>query len=123
MENLKVFLYRWDMALLLVFGIYSSNGYSFYDMFVGNFDVPMSVLVLTAVVLLSLALWCIRSTLRSIGWLGSILGSALVAASIWVMTDLDIYNLQTDDLRIYAGQIALATVLAIGMTWGHFRGR
>lgn len=121
MENLKVFLYRWDMALVLVFGIYSSNGYSFYDMFVGNFEVPTSVMVLTAIGLIILALWCIRGTLNSIGWLGSILGSALIAASIWVMSDYDVYDLQTDDLRIYAGQIALATVLAIGMTWGHFR--
>jgi hypothetical protein len=65
----------------------------------------------------------LRATWRSIGPIGMTLAAALIAALIWVAIDFGVLNPQRPTIFTWLLLFALATTLAIGISWSHIRRR
>ncbi|PKP67858.1 MAG: hypothetical protein CVT86_00250 [Alphaproteobacteria bacterium HGW-Alphaproteobacteria-8] len=74
-------------------------------------------------VALLLIFWVIhlRATLRAIGAPGMVLAGGLVAALIWVMTDLGVLSLSSGAAMAWTGLVGLGVALGIGLSWSHVR--
>ncbi|TNE37318.1 MAG: hypothetical protein EP347_08275 [Alphaproteobacteria bacterium] len=122
-EGFRVFLSRWLLALVMVFGTYNARGQSFYHLWRGDIEAHLSVTVLAGLVLVILFAICLKTTIQSIHWLGMIAAALVVATLIWVMSDYNLLHISNESYILYFGQIVLATVIAIGMSWGEVRNR
>ena len=64
-----------------------------------------------------------RATWRSIKIWGIILVVALIAALVWLIVDLGVLDLANTGTVSWVILIALATLMAIGISWSHIRRR
>lgn len=121
--SLVNFLIRFFMALLLVFGTYNPSGYSWYHWVLqaDNWMDPM--LVLAGVVLLIGWVIYLRSTLRSLGEIGTFLALAFFAALTWVLIDYGLLSLDSPTVLTWVLLTMLAAIMATGMSWSHIRRR
>ncbi len=77
----------------------------------------------TGVVLLIGWTILIRSTLNSLGAIGLILASALIGTFVWLLTSMDLFDVDSTTTIIWVALICLSVLLAIGMSWSHVRRR
>lgn len=121
--SLVNFLIRFFMALVLVFGTYNPSGYSWYHWVLqaDNWMDPM--LVLAGVVLLIGWVIYLRSTLRSLGEIGTFLALAFFAALTWVLIDYGLLSLDSPTVLTWVLLTMLAAIMATGMSWSHIRRR
>ena len=117
------FLIRFVMALVLVFGTYNPSGYSWYHWFIRAADRFDPVLTFAAVVLLIGWVVYVRSTLRSLGEIGTILAVAFFAALTWVMIGYGWLSLDNPTIFTWVVLTMLAAIMATGMSWPHIRRR
>jgi len=117
------FLIRFVMALVLVFGTYNPSGYSWYHWFIRAADRFDPVLTFAAVVLLIGWVIYVRSTLRSLGEIGTILAVAFFAALTWVMIGYGWLSLDNPSIFTWVVLTMLAAIMATGMSWSHIRRR
>ena len=117
------FLIRFVMALVLVFGTYNPSGYSWYHWFIHAADRFDPVLTFAAVVLLIGWVVYVRSTLRSLGEIGTILAVAFFAALTWVMIGYGWLSLDNPTIFTWVVLTMLAAIMATGMSWSHIRRR
>ena len=117
------FILRWIFALVLVFGTYNPTGYSFIH-WIFPWDASQTpVKALAAVSLLILYVIYLRATFRSIGWFGIILAGLFLAALLWVLISQGILSLDEPTALAWVVLFALATIMAIGLSWSHIRRR
>ena len=115
------FIWRWAAALLLVFATYNPAGYSWFhwarSAFTGDGLGPLHYFV--GIILV--AGWAIYliATERSLGALGSIIGAAVIGTGIWLLVDLGVVHAGTVNTIVWLALFALATLLAIGLSWSH----
>ena len=115
------FLWRWAVALLLVFATWNPAGYSWFhwarSAFSGDGLGPQHYFV--GVILV--AGWAIYliATERSLGALGSIIGAALIGTGIWLLVDVGVLHAESMKTIAWLALFALATLLAIGLSWSH----
>ena len=123
------FLMRWLFALALVLVTFNPTPYSYTSWALSGWggsegladDLPLKAL--TGVVLLILYVIFLRSTFRSIGALGVVLAALLLGAILWVVVDWGWLDPLAGDVMIWVGLVAVATILAIGLSWSHVRRR
>jgi predicted neutral ceramidase superfamily lipid hydrolase len=125
--SLASFLLRWLVALVLVFATFNPTDYSYYR-WVAGMDAGMdggnlALKVLAGVALLILYVIYLRATWRSIGPIGVSLATAFLGAVIWVTIDLGLLDLERPTIITWVLLFALATILAIGISWSHVRRR
>jgi len=125
--SLASFLLRWLVALVLVFATFNPTDYSYYR-WVAGMDGGMdgdnlALKALAGVALLILYVIYLRATWRSIGPIGVSLATAFLGALIWVTIDLGLLNLKQPTIITWVLLFALATILAIGISWSHVRRR
>jgi Mg/Co/Ni transporter MgtE len=65
----------------------------------------------------------LRTVFVSLGWLGVILGVALLAALAWVFVDQKWLDLDTPSSVAWLALLILGTVLGIGLSWSLIRAR
>jgi ABC-type uncharacterized transport system permease subunit len=65
----------------------------------------------------------IRATFRSIGWTGVMLAGIFLAALLWVLIDQGILSLDRPSILTWVVLFAIATIMAIGLSWSHVRRR
>ena len=121
------FLLRWLVALVLVFATFNPTDYSYYR-WVAGMDAGMdggnlALKALAGVALLILYVIYLRATWRSIGPIGVSLATAFLGALIWVTIDLGLLDLERPTIITWVLLFALATILAIGISWSHVRRR
>ncbi len=133
--SLASFLLRWLVALVLVFATFNPTDYSYYRWVVGldgGMDAGMdggmdggnlAFKVLAGVALVILYVIYLRATWRSIGPIGLTLATAFLGALIWVTIDLGLLDLERPTVVTWVLLFALATILAIGISWSHVRRR
>jgi uncharacterized membrane protein len=115
------FLLRWAAAVVLVLATYNPSGKSYFHWakaaFAGEGLEPVHYFI--GVVLLAGWTIFIIATERSLGALGSIIGAALVGTGIWLLVDIGLLRAESMNTITWLALIALATLLAIGLSWSH----
>jgi hypothetical protein len=112
-------------ALVLVFGTYNPEGYSFYHWAIAPLwgqdtsTGPASVKVLLGVLLLAGWGVFLTATRRSIGIGGAALVIAISGALVWMLLDFGIVSAGSARGISYVVLLCLAVLLAVGMSWSH----
>ena len=110
-------------AVVLVAVTYNPEGYSYYDWAIRSLP-EFSVLKAFVGVILIIG-WTIylRATLRSLGPIGLTLTIAFFGTGLWLLVDL--VGIPADSVRAvsYLVMVAVAGVLAVGISWSHVRRR
>lgn len=116
------FLWRWLVAILLVLATYNPSGHSFVHWVFESFgEQNLGPMHFLAGVILA-AGWAayLAATGNSLGTLGTVLGAALIGGCIWLLVDLNVVHADSTSAVVWLSLLALATLLAIGMSWSHF---
>ena len=121
--NSLSFLLRWAVALVLVFVTFNPTDYSYYRWVAVWDGENIPVKALAGIVLLILYVIFLRATWRSIGPIGLALAAALMAVLIWVTIDFGLLDLNKPTIVTWVLLFAIATILAIGISWSHIRRR
>ncbi len=121
--TLASFLLRWLVALVLVFATFNPTDYSYYRWVAVMDGGSLALKVLAGVALVILYVIYLRATWRSIGAIGVTLAAAFLGALIWVTIDLGLLDLERPTIVTWLLLFALATIMAIGISWSHVRRR
>lgn len=115
------FLLRWLAALVLVFASYNPSGWSWFhwarEAYNGEGLGPLHYLC--AVILVAGWTMFVVATQRSLGMLGTIIGTALIGTAIWLLVDIGLLKAGSMQAITWLALFALATLLAIGLSWSH----
>lgn len=63
----------------------------------------------------------LRATSASLGKLGVGLAAGFLAALVWLLVDFDLLVIETASGVVWVVLFCVAVVLALGMSWGHWR--
>jgi hypothetical protein len=115
------FLARFAFALLVTGATYNPTGSSYWAWVkrTGFEWSPPTVFV--GVVLLIGWVICLRATLRSIGGLALLLANAFLAALFWLLASWEWLPIDNVAAISWLGLFSVATILAVGMSWSHWR--
>ena len=117
------FAWRWALALVLVFATFNPTGYSYYHWVAGALSAEGTGLealhYFLGVVLIAGWATFIVATQRSLDTLGIVILVALVGTGIWLLVDFGIIHADSTRAITWLALIALATILAVGMSWSH----
>ncbi len=115
------FVWRWLIAIVLVLATYNPSGFSFVHWVMKNLGEQDLGALHFLVGIILLAGWTayLVATGRSLGSLGTVLGAALIVGCIWLMAELGLVHPDSTSAVVWLGSFALATLLAIGMSWSH----
>ncbi len=115
------FLWRWCVSLALVLLTYNPSGYSYVHWLREEFsgDGLGAIHFLAGAVLLTGWAIYIAATARSLGALGTVLGVAVIGGLIWLLVDLGLISAGSTRAIVWLALIALATLLAVGLSWSH----
>lgn len=123
----KGVLGRFLTALVLVFGTFNPEGFSYFhwalDPLVrGEVDgarQQLPVKLLVGLLLVAVWIFFLQATRRSIGWKGAALMLGILGAFVWVLIDWHVVNPTSSRAITHLVLGALALVLTIGMSWSH----
>ncbi len=123
----KGVLGRFLAAVVLVYGTFNPEGYSFFHwalnpLVQGQMDLvrqQLPVKLLVGLLLVAVWVFFLQATRRSIGWKGAILMLAILGALVWALIDWHVLNPTSSRAVAHVVLVALALVLAIGMSWSH----
>jgi hypothetical protein len=129
--SVKGILGRFLGALLLVYGTFNPEGYSFYHwalgpMIQGQMDAAraqLPVKLLVGLTLLGVWVFLVQTTRRAIGWKGSLLILAIIGTLVWALIDWHILDPKSSRAIAHLVLIGLAIVLGLGMSWSHLSRR
>ena len=115
------FLVRWVASLVLVFATWNPSGHSYAHWLRGSMaDGGLGALhfFLGAVLL---ACWAVlvAATRNSLGMLGTVIGALLIGTALWVLVDVGLIRAGSSEAIAWLGLVALATLLAVGLSWAH----
>lgn len=116
------FLWRWLAALVLVFASYNPSGWSWFHWARDAYNDGEGLGPFhwfTAVVLVAGWTLFVVATQRSLGMLGTIVGAALIGTGIWLLVDVGLLKAGSMNAIAWLALFALATLLAIGLSWSH----
>ena len=115
------FLWRWLAGLALVFATYNPSGWSYFHWVKADFGGdglgPLHYFI--GVILIAGWTIFVIATERSLGALGSVIGAALIGTGIWLLVDLGVLHAGSASTIGWLALFALATLLAIGLSWSH----
>lgn len=117
------FLWRWAIALVLVFATFNPTDFNFVRWVTSDLQADLPYKALAGLVLLIGYVIFLRATFRSIGIFGIALVAAIFAAVIWVLADLQILDPANQVLLTWIVLAAIATIMGIGVSWSHVRRR
>jgi hypothetical protein len=117
------FALRWVFALILVFGTFNPTPYSFVAWLYPFNDGQLPFKALAGITLVILYVIYIRATFRSIGWTGVMLAGIFLAALLWVLITQGILSIEQPSILTWVVLFAIATIMAIGLSWSHVRRR
>ena len=115
------FLGRWLASLALVLLSYNPSGRSYAHWVAGAFSEsslgPLHLFVGAVLV----AGWVIFlvATNRSLGGLGTVVVALVIGTLVWLLVDLGLLQAGSATAIVWLAEIALATLLAVGLSWSH----
>jgi hypothetical protein len=128
--NWTGFLLRFLFALLLVYGSYNPEGYSYFHWIQASFNHNETGLLgsdalkfLTGIILLAGWLIYLSATRNSLGWVGVCMLLAMSGGLIWLFADMGLFQPENIRLIEHFTEIVVAFILAVGMSWSHIHRR
>ena len=123
----KGILLRFVGSLILVYGTFNPEGFSFFDwalepLFAGQLttareSLPLKILV--GLVLVGIWVFVVKTTRRSIGVKGALLLFAIMGVLVWLLIDWNVFRPSSSRAITHLVLVALTIVLTIGMSWSH----
>lgn len=113
------FALRALFALALVLLTFNPSGYSYVHLVEADFPKITPLEAVLGLLLLIGWLVYLSATLRAIGVIGMVLVAALFAALIWLVASWGWLSLDNAGAMTWIGLVALAFILAIGISWSH----
>ena len=110
------FLARLLAAGVLVFATYNPTGYSFAHWVRQAGGGPLPLKVLAGIFLAAGWLFCVRSTLRSLGHIGTTLAAGFFGVLIWLFVDLQGTDVKGAAITWFVLS-CLAATLAVGLSF------
>ncbi len=119
--GVAAFFWRWLIAIILVLTSYNPSGFSFIHWLLASFGEQNLGALHFLVGVILLAGWTayLVATGKSLGTMGTVIGAALILGGIWLLADLGVVDTDSTSALVWSGLFALATLLAIGMSWSH----
>ena len=119
--NFLSFVWRFVSSLVLVVASYNPTQYSFWGWIasaraedtLGPEHFVVGVVLLIGWVIL------LAATQRSLGFLGLLLGGALLGGVVWMLVDIEWLNVSTLSSATWVGLLCVAVLLAVGLSWSH----
>ena len=116
-------LARFALAVLVVAATYNPTSYCYYAWVKSTGFQWSPPVAFGGVVLLIGWFVCVRLTLRSMGGMGLLLANAFLAALYWLIGSWGWLPIENISAISWLGVFSVAAILAIGMSWTHFRRR
>jgi hypothetical protein len=117
------FTVRWLWAVFVVLATYNPSGHSYWHWLLTGTDTRWSLKILTGLLLLIAHLTFVFSSLRSLGKSGLTATAVLFTILVWTLLDHGYLSSLTAWSWVTMVLVLLGTVLAIGVSWSHIRGR
>ncbi len=122
---------RFLAALVLVYGTFNPEGYSFFHWALKPvIDGPgaavreaLPLKLLVGLLLAGLWVFLLQVTRRAIGVKGALLVAAILGALVWALIDWRILQAGSSRAIAHVVLVALAVVLTLGMSWSHLSRR
>ena len=111
-------LFRFLMALALVFGTWNPSGYSYAHWLIATLPSVTAPLAFTGVVLLIGWVAYLHATLEALGLLGILLAAAFFSTLTWVFFDQG-WITARNDVITWVSLVVLSAILTLGMAWSH----
>lgn len=110
-------------ALALVLLTFNPSGWSFYHWVVKGAGSGMAVKAFAGVLLLIGWIVCLRAAAVSLGLLGAVLLTALLASVVWMLIDYNVIDSVGRSALVWIGLAIAGVVLGIGLSWSLVRAR
>lgn len=117
------FFGRLAMAIVLVFSTYNPSEYSWVHWFISLESKTEPFLLLSGIALLIGWVIFLGATVKSLGLVGMILGTALLGAVLWVFIFYGWLSLENSSAIAWVVLTMSTILLAIGVSWSHIRRR
>jgi hypothetical protein len=121
--TLKGFGYRLVAAVALVLLTFNPLGWSFLHWLVRTWPQIGPPQALAGLALIIGWGFFVHATLRSIGFIGVLLGAAFFAALVWLFISWGWLSLSDRHALAWGALGMIAFVLAVGVSWSHLRRR
>jgi len=115
------FLWRVAAAVFLVLITYNPSGFSYFHWFkyALSGEGVQAIHYFAGVILLAGWAIFVIATSRSLGTFGTLLSAAVIGTGIWLLTDIGIVRANSATAITWLALIALAVLLAVGLSWAH----
>ena len=119
--NFLSFVWRFVSSLVLVVASYNPTQYSFWGWIASarSSDALGPEHFVVGIVLLIGWVILLAATQRSLGFLGLMLGGALLGGVVWMLVDIGWLNVSTLSSATWVGLFCVAALLAVGLSWSH----
>ena len=119
------FLWRLIASLALVLISFNPSGYSYFHWFTEAFsgEGAHAIHYFAGAILLTGWAVFVKSTIDSLGSIGTILSVAIIGTGIWLLIDLGMIDAGSTSAITWLLLIALAILLAAGLSWAHLKRR
>ena len=121
--NFLSFVWRLLASLILVLVTYNPTRFSYWGWLehvrntegvsLGPEHFVVGIVLLIGWVIL------LAATQRSLGFLGLLLGGALLGGVVWLLVDKSILNVDSLFAATWVGLVCIGVLLAIGLSWSH----
>ena len=110
-------------AVALVLLSFNPSGYSFYHWIMSGAQEPIALKAFAGVALLIGWVICLRTAFVALGWLGVILGLALLGTLVWLLVDTKLIDPNYPSVLAWVALVILGAVLGVGLSWSLIRTR
>jgi hypothetical protein len=115
------FVIRWVFAFGLLALTYNPTPWNYSQWAMANYQAQLPLAAFLGLVLLVGYIIYVRATMHSIGVFGMLLVLAVVGTALWVLYDQGFISLANPTVNTWIALVAMATVLAIGLSWSIVR--
>ena len=115
-------IWRLLFAVALVLLTFNPSGYSFYHWLLGT-QIDIAAKALIGVLLLIGWVVCLRTAYVSLGTLGLVLGTALLACVVWLLVNTGVLSLSGVAALTWVALAMVGLLLGIGLSWSLIRAR
>jgi hypothetical protein len=116
-------LTRIAFAVALVLLTFNPSGASFYHWLTAPPPGVTALKAFAGVLLLVGWVVCLRTAFVALGWLGLVLGAALLGTLVWLLVDLKWIDITGGSTLTWIELVGLGIMLGLGLSWSLIRAR